>query len=63
MKNKVWHVCGNYYSSDGEQKIAMDYITGVCETIYDAIKQAEEHGIRDISRVFVSGIIKKENEI
>lgn len=60
MKNRVWHICGNYYSSDRKQKISIDYMTDVCETIYDAIKQAEEYGVTDISRVFVSGMIKKE---
>ena len=60
MENKIWHVCGNYYSSDKKQKIAIDYVTGACETIYDAIKQAEEYGVKDISKVFISKTIKTE---
>ena len=54
MRNRSWHVCG-CYNYNGK-KLSIDFMTNICDTIYDAIKQAEEYGVTDISRVFVSGL-------
>ena len=59
MMKEAWHVCGNYITDKGIKSI--DYFTHTCDNIFDAIKQAQEYGVIDISSVYRTTveIIKK----
>ena len=55
--NKVWHIIGVMYDETLCKDILVDYSANDCGTIYDAIRAAEEEGLREISGAFLSATI------
>ena len=58
----VWHIHGKRYSPEYKRDVSIDYSTANCDNIHDAIKVAEEYGIKDITKVFKTNGYKFKGE-
>lgn len=54
---KVWHIIGTQFNSELEKEVFIDYQIENCETVYEALKKAEEHGVQNISGAFISSML------
>lgn len=57
INNKSWSVCGDCYSYEENKMVTTLFITSLCDNVHDAIKEAENYGIKNISAVFVNNNI------